>query len=501
MPERDEPTVATREHADSTTDTRAPAAPARPLSAPAAPAAPASSTGLRRPVVAGVVGKGAEAVTLVLLATLVPRLLGPADYGRLSVVLTLVAVGSVALTLGGSTLLARYVPAAPPDERPALARSLTLRLARNRLVPFGLLGAAAAVLAAVGRVPPSTAGWVVLALVLNVIATLALQADLGLGRATAWSARYPVQNAVLIAAVVALYVATGLDGAVAGVAVAGAAGCALALTATRSLWQAGPRPPVHLPTGAARFGLVAAATGALMQLVQRGGVVAAALLSTDTETGHAAVAIGVALAATYAVAQVFVVTLPALTARHAAAADPAAVDTSDDRLGAAPPDDGSVGRPSGRSRSSSPAEPALRRLAGLLLLVVLPVAVLGVLAVDLVVPVVLGPAYGDAVAAFPPALAAVVLAPLAALTLQTAALRLRPEATLAAAVAGAVVFAVTALVAVPMWGATGAAGAMLAGTATAALVGMLSLPGCTGWRLPVASLAGAVAVAGWGVFV
>jgi O-antigen/teichoic acid export membrane protein len=307
----------------------------------------------------------------------------------------------------------------------------------------------------------------VLALVLNVMATLALQADLGLGRAGAWSARYPVQNAVLIAAVVALYVTAGLDGAVAGVAVAGAAGCTLALTATRSLWRAGPGVPVRLPAGATRFGLVAAATGALTQLVQRGGVVAAALLSTDEETGHAAVAVGVALALTYAVAQIFVVTLPALTARHAAAADQ--------------------------------ADRALRRLAGLLLLVVLPVAVLGVLAVDLVVPVVLGPAYVDAAAAFPPALAAVVLAPLTALTLQTAALRLRPEATLAAAAAGAVAFAVTALVAVPMWGAPGAAGAMLAGTATAAAVGVLTLGG-TGWRLPVASLAGAVAVAGWGVF-
>ena len=90
---------------------------------------PPSAAGLRRPVVAGVVGKAAEAVTLVLLATVVPRLLGPADYGRLSVVLTLVAVGSVALTLGGATLLSRYVPAAPAQERAALARALTLRLA------------------------------------------------------------------------------------------------------------------------------------------------------------------------------------------------------------------------------------------------------------------------------------------------------------------------------------------------------------------------------------
>jgi O-antigen/teichoic acid export membrane protein len=450
------------------------------------------ATGLRRPVVAGVMGKAAEGLTLVLLATVVPRLLGPADYGRLSVVLTLVAVGSVALTLGGSTLLARYVPAAEPPRRPALARALTLRLARNRIVPFVLLTAVAAALAALGRVPTATAAWVLLALALNVVATLALQADLGLGRPGAWSARYPVQNAALIASVVALYTAAGLDGAVAGVAVAGVAGCALALTATRSLWRAGPHTPVQLPDDAARFGLLAAATGALTQLVQRGGVVAATLLSTAEETGHAAVAIGVALAATYAVAQVFVVTLPALTARHAAAGRAPAEHGSTDRVAAA------VARRPSRGGRPSPAEPALRRLAGLLLAVVLPAAVLGVLAVGLVVPVVLGPAYAGATAAFPPALAAVVLAPLTALTLQAAALRMRPEATLAAAAAGALVFSAAAVLAVPAWGAVGATAALGVGTAVAAVVGVVALPGCAGWRLPVASLAGAVAVVGWG---
>ena len=71
-------------------------------------------------------GKIAEAVTLVLLATVVPRLLGPHDYGQFSVVLTLVAIGSVALTLGGATLLARYVPAAPPAERAPLARAMAM---------------------------------------------------------------------------------------------------------------------------------------------------------------------------------------------------------------------------------------------------------------------------------------------------------------------------------------------------------------------------------------
>jgi O-antigen/teichoic acid export membrane protein len=421
--------------------------------------------GLRRPVVAGVLGKVAEAATLVLLATVVPRLLGPVDYGRLSVALTLVAVGSVAMTLGGATLLARYVPAAPAEQRRGLARALTLRLARNRLAPFGLLVAVGAVPAAGGPFPPQETVWVLLALALNVVATLALQADLGLGRAGAWSARYPVQNAVLIGAVVVLYGAAGVDGAIAGVAVAGAAGLALAVAATAPLWRAAPRVPIHLPPDAARFGLVAAGTGALTQLVQRGGVVAAAVLSTEEETGHAAVAIGVALAATYAVAQVFVVTLPALTARQA---------------------DGA-------------AEPALRRLAGVLLAGALPVVALAVLAVGVAVPVVLGAAYADAVAAFPVALAAVVLAPLNALLLQAAALRLRPEATLMAAAAGAVVFVAVAVLAVPAWGAAGAAGAALAGTAAAGIAGVVAVPGAAGWRLVTASFAGAVAVMAWGV--
>jgi len=79
-------------------------------------------------------------------------------------------------------------------------------------------------------------------------------------------------------------------------------------------------------------------------------------------------------------------------------------------------------------------------------------------------------------------------------------LRLRPEATLGSATAGAVAFVLVAVTAAPLWGAAGAVGAMLAGTATATVAGTLALPGCTGWRLPLASLAGAAVVAGWGVF-
>ena len=485
----------------------------------------APATGLRGPVVAGVVGKIAEVLTLALLALVVPRLLGPVGYGRFSVVLTLVALGSVAMTLGGATLLARYVPAAPADQRRALARELTLRLARNRVLPFAGLVVAGMVATAVAphRFPPAATAWVLVALVLNVAATLALQADLGLGRAVAWSARYPVQNAVLVAAVLVL-LAAGQPDATAAVAVAGVAGFALAAVATHRLWRPDGGPAVALPDGASRFGLAQAGGGALTQLAQRGGVVAVALFAGSAqETGFAAAAIGVALAATYAVTQVFTVALPALTARHTAAvpvraphgdmwrsdtppvarhgdmwrSDTPPVARHGDmwRSGAAPGRD----RPESTGAVSGAAEPALRRLAGSLLAVVLPAVAVGALALPAAVPLLLGPAYAGAVPAFEIALAAVVLAPLNALAVQAAALRLRPGVTLTAAAAGAVVFVATALAAVPWWGAAGAAGAALAGTATSAVVALAILPGAVGWRMAAASLGGAAAVTVWGL--
>jgi len=430
---------------------------------------------LRGPVVAGLVGKAAEAVTLMLLATLVPRVLGPADYGRFAVALTVVAIGSVAMTLGGATLLARYVPAATPDERGALARALSFRLARNRAAQFAVLVVIAVALVAwdPARFPPMLTAFVLIALALNVAATLALQADLGMGRAGAWCARHPVQNAVLVAATLVLYEAAGVTGALGAIVVAAAVAFALgAVTAAPLLRR--QRPPVALPDGALRFGYLQATSGALVQLAQRGGVIAVALLlGSSLQTGYAALAVGVACAATYAIVQVFTVSLPWLAERHGAGA----VDAS-----------GAVD-----------AEPVLRRLAGGLLAVVVPAAAVAVLAIDTVVPIVFGGDYAGAAEAFGPALAMVVLAPVNALAVQAAALRLRPEATLCCALAGAAAFAGVAVLAVPAWGASGATCAALAGAAASALLAIRILPGAVGIRLAVASLGGAAVVAVSGV--
>ncbi len=418
------------------------------------------------PVFASLAGKAAEAVTLGLLATVVPRVLGPADYGRFAVPLTVVAIGSVAMTLGGATLLASYVPAAPPGQRGGLARALSVRLARNRAVAFAVLTVIATALVTwnPARFPPLLTALVLIALALNVVATLALQANLGLGRAGAWCARYPVQNAVLIVAAVVLYDAAGVTGAVAAIAVSAAVAFGLGVVAAAPLLRR-RLPPAAVPEGALRFGLLQATSGALVQVAQRGGVIAVALLAASSvQTGFAALAIGVALAATYAIAQVFTVSLPSLTERR------------------------------GAGSGLAGAESSLRRLAGGLLAVVALVAAVAVVTLDAAVPLVFGERYTGATGVFVPALAMVVLAPVNALAVQSAALRLRPEATLHAAVAGALAFTGAAVLAVPVWGATGATGAALAGAAAYALLAIKLLPGVTGIWLTVASLGGASGV-------
>jgi O-antigen/teichoic acid export membrane protein len=415
-------------------------------------------------VLIGAAGKVAEAATLVLLATVVPRVLGPAAYGRFSVALTIVTLGSLAMTLGGSTLLSRYVPAAPPADRAAVALALTLRLARNRAALFACVVAAGGALALVapGTFPPLVVACVLLALGLSVAATLVLQADLGLGRALGWSLRYPVQNAVLVAVVLVLHEDLGLAGGAVAIVASAVAGVLVAAAASGPLRGAAGRR-VAPPDGALRFGLLQAGGGALTQFVHRGGVLAVVLLTgSAVETGYAALPIGIALAATYAVAQLFTVALPVLSAR----------------------DDG---------------EPALRRLAGLLLVPLAAGAVASTLVVDAVVPVVFGAAYADAAAAFLPAIAMVVLAPVNALAVQASALRLRPDAALYAGLAAAAVFVAVCLATVPGWGAAGATTAALAGTAASAVASLLLLPGAVGARLTLCSAAAIAAVLAVGV--
>ncbi len=419
---------------------------------------------LRSSVAGGAAGKAVELVTLIALAVVVPRLMGPADYGRFAVALTVVTLGSLALTLGGHTLMARYVPAAPEQERVGLALALGRRFARGRAVP---LAGAVMVGATMTAVAPATfetslTALVLVALVANVATTLLLQVGLGLGRTGLWSARYPVQNALVVVGALVLYPTAGLTGAVAGLAVAGFATLGVGAWLLAPTLAAGPVGAVDVPDGAIRFGSLQAAGAALTQVTHRGGVLAVAVLAGSTvETGNAALAVGIALGATYAILQLFTVALP-----HLSDAD----------------------------RRGDEAEKVLRRVAGGALVVIVPGALAVAGALTTLVPLVFGDDYRGATSAFGPALGIVVLAPVSSLLVQVSALRLQPGVALAAGATSAAVFVVTALVAVPASGAAGGTAATLAGVAASTVVSARALPGAVGGRLVAVSAVAAALV-------
>ncbi|MFP5255476.1 MAG: hypothetical protein ACLGI8_06455 [Acidimicrobiia bacterium] len=421
---------------------------------------------LRASVLGSFGGKAAEMATLLALATLVPRALGPHAYGRFALPLTVVTLGSLALTLGGPAVLARFVPAAPAQQRPAVARALGWRLAKGRMAQLAGAGVLVVVVAASGRTTISgrDALLVSAALALNVAATLILQVGLGLGRTVPWTLRYPLQNAVLIAGVLALHRPAGPVGGLWALVLAGGVGVAYAAVSLRAeLRSVLAAPSAELPSGALRFGVLSAGGAALTQVAQRGGVVAVALLGPGAvAVGHTSLALGIALGATYAVLQAFTVSLPHLAgSRHAAA-----------------------------------AEPALRRLAELLLAPLALGCTLAAVTIDRVVPLVFGDRFVDAADAFGPALVLVVLAPVSSLLVQAAALRLRPEAVLSMGLANLAGFAAAAVLAVPSAGAVGGTGAAAAGAALGVAVGLRLLPGAAGGRLVAATVVAAVVLAG-----
>ena len=389
----------------------------------------------RRALLGSAAGKGIEALTLAALVLLVPRALGPADYGGFAVGLAVATGIATATGIGGPALFARVLAPLDGTRRGDVARALVLRIGRTRAGLLAALGAAALVgaLLAPGSVAPLHVALVGAAALLGTAATLLSQLALGVERSVAWSLRYPLENGVIVAASLALHPSAGLDGALAAIALGAAAALVLA-AATAAPALRGARRRADLPAGALRFARLQAAGGVLTQVVHRGAAPACALAGAGAvATGHAAIAAGAALAITYAVVQTMLVALPGAARAH----------TSDPRA----------------------AERMLRRTAVWCACVAVPACAVAALAAEPLLAGALGEQFGGAAGALRIALAAAALAPLWALANQLAAVRARPGAVLAGAAAGAAAFAWTAVLAVPGSGASGAAAAMLAGVA------------------------------------
>jgi hypothetical protein len=387
----------------------------------------------RRALAGSAAGKAAEALTLAALVALVPRALGPADYGAFAVALAVATGIATATGIGGPALFARVLAPLGMDARGSVARALVRRVAAARAALLALLagGAAAAALLAPGSVSALELALVGAAAALGAGATLASQLTLGLERTVAWSLRYPVENAVIVAGALVLYPLAGRDGALAAITLGAAAALALGLATAWPVLR-GAHADGVLPAGALRFARLQAAGGALTQAVHRGAAPAGALLGlTSAATGQAAIAAGAALAITYAVAQTTLVALPAATRAF--------------------------------PRDRAGAEAALRRVALACTVVVVPACALLALTAEPLLATTLGQEFRAAAAPLRIALCAAALAPLWALATQLAALRDRPDASLAGAAAGAIAFTTIVVLAIPRAGASGAAAAMLGG--------------------------------------
>jgi O-antigen/teichoic acid export membrane protein len=237
-------------------------------------------------------------------------------------------------------------------------------------------------------------------------------------------------------------------------AVAIASGAALAL----GLFGLGPllgAPRAGLPPGVTRFALLNGASGLLVQVVHRGGVVAVRLLTgSNVQAGFAALAGGSAS--------------PPPMSFGSAALDPEGVNA------------------------------ATRRLARNTAVLLVPAALVAVFVVEHVIPLLAGDRFRGALPAFGPALALLPLAPLTALGNQASALRLRPEERFKSTVVGAVTFVAVAAALVPTHGALGATSALLAGTAATSLWLAFAFPDLfsrrsLGWAL--GGVAGVLALA------
>jgi len=407
-------------------------------------------------------GKALEIVTQGLLVLLLPRLLGPAEFGRLTLGLAIVTLGSVAISLGAPSAFARFLPAAPAERRAGLARTMTLRLAPIRVVQLAIAAGigSSLVLLAPKRFDALDTTLVILALAAEVAAILGAQVALGIGRTRLWSFRSAARNAVLLLSVPFLFHLVGPPGVLYGVVLSCFAGLACAGWTSLLLVRRAERG-VPIPEGALRYGAVAGVSAILGQLTYRGPVLATSVLARSAvETGFAALAGSLAMAIMFAVREVFTVSLPELVAHW------------------------------GRDREH--AQRVLRRLGWWVEAAFIPAALAGVLLLERGLPLVAGRQFTPAVGALVPILMLLPLLPLPILGWQGAALRLRPEMGLMITAAEVAVFTVAAVLLVPLWGALGATTALFLAVAASSVL--------TAWRLPTSVTPLLLSVAGFGAF-
>jgi hypothetical protein len=191
-------------------------------------------------------------------------------------------------------------------------------------------------------------------------------------------------------------------------------------------------------------------------------IISSQLDAPSSETGFAALASSLAMAAMLAVREIFTVSLPEHVEQW------------------------------GRDQAYS--EALLRRLGVWTQLALVACALIGVFALDRGLPLLVGKRFAGASGAIVPVLALLPLLPLPLLGWQAAALRLRPETALAMNLVEFVAFGVIAGMLVPAWYAQGATMGLLGAVAASSVFAAFRLPKAASWKLLVVGVAGSLSV-------
>ena len=184
-----------------------------------------------------VIQRGGLLAAGVMFAVLVPRLMGPAAYGRFALVSSLSTLFVMCSTLGFTEVAGRFLPelSRRPDSRDL--HRLVNGLLSIRLVAGALLAAAFLGLTTVWL--PDLDAWALVAvsaaILVRAVSHLLFALFLGLNQAARWGAGELLSRSLLLVFVLPGYVRGGFRGACVGLLLAEVATLAIALGWTRSM--------------------------------------------------------------------------------------------------------------------------------------------------------------------------------------------------------------------------------------------------------------------------
>lgn len=230
--------------------------------------------------------KVAQTIGSVAFVLIIPRMLGADQFGQFAFITSLFIISTKAGDLGLEDVLVRFIPEQVAGDETESIRYLVGRLLAFRLV----IGAATGVLAGIWALnvtdwmSPAQAVFVGLTIWLYIIALLPYEVLLGLGRVGRWSINTSWRQFALIAAIGLLYGVwkLGFDGVVLALLASQLFFVALGLWWMRAYLS---RRYLRLDWGAVRpylmAGLVFFAANVLLALVHRGGALAIEVLIHD----------------------------------------------------------------------------------------------------------------------------------------------------------------------------------------------------------------------------